>query len=289
MRFMIARGERAPKTGPAARLRRAKRWSRRQILAGAASVLVVLSAAAWWLERSGIIAETALAAENRFLGWTARLGLAVADVRVEGRERVSREAILSALGIARGAPILGLDPGEAKRRLETVPWVRTASVERRLPDVLYIRLVERQPLAFWQRQGKLVLIDREGVVVPAERLEVFGDLIVLVGADAPKTGPALLEMLASEPELAAHVSAAVRVGGRRWNLRLDNGIDVALPEEETAAAWHRLAALERKDGILERQVEMIDLRLPDRLMLRMPPAEPVKNPPKKGRQLGSAT
>src|SRR6185312_3502645 len=116
-----------------------------------------------------------------------------------------------------------------------------------------IRLVERQPLAFWQRDGKLVLVDRDGVVVPSDHLDRFGNLIVLVGADAPQAGGALIDMLASEPELAAHVAAAVRVGGRRWTLHLDDGVDVALPEEGADAAWHRLAALERSDGILERR------------------------------------
>ena len=188
-------------------------------------------------------------------------------MQVEGRGRASREAVLNAVAVARGTPILAVDPIETKQRLEAVPWIRSASVERRLPDTLYIRLVERQPLAFWQRQGKLVLIDRDGVVIPTERLDSFGNLIVLVGPDAPANGAALIDMLATEPHLAAHVAAAVRVGGRRWNLRLDNNVDIALPEDDPTAGWRRLAQLERSDGILEREIQAVDLRLPDRLVV----------------------
>src|SRR5437762_728813 len=84
------------------------------------------------------------------------------------------------------APLLAVSPSEAKTQLEALPWVRSAAVERRLPDTLHIRLVERQPLAFWQRQGKLVLIDRDGVVITGDRLERFPGLVVIVGDDAPK-------------------------------------------------------------------------------------------------------
>jgi cell division protein FtsQ len=285
MRFLSARADPA-----APRPRRLRRWSRRTIIAAAAGVFVLATAGTfWWLLRSGIIGEAMSAAGHDLLTWTARCGLAVDDVQVEGRDRASREAILIALAATRGAPILAIDPVLAKRRLETIPWVRSASVERRLPDALYVRLVERQPLAFWQRDGKLVPIDRDGMAVPNDQTEGFGNLLVLVGPDAPKAGAALLDMLATEPELAPHVAAAVRVGGRRWTLRLDSGIDVALPEDDAVAAWHRLAALERSDGILERDIEMVDLRLPDRLVVRTPAADAAKIPPKKGRQPGKTT
>jgi cell division protein FtsQ len=287
MRFLTAR---AAPSADAPRARRLRRWSRRMIVAASAGVFVLAAAGTgWWLVRSGIVGEAMSSAGRGLLAWTARCGLAVDDVQVEGRDRASREAILIALAATRGAPILAVDPMLAKRRLETIPWVRSASVERRLPDALYVRLVERQPLAFWQRDGKLVPIDRDGVAVPNDQAGGFGNLLVLVGSDAPKAGAALLDMLATEPELAPHVAAAVRVGGRRWNLRLDSGIDVALPEDDAVAAWHRLAALERSDGILERDIEMVDLRLPDRLVVRTPPADAAKTPPKKGRQPGKTT
>jgi len=255
--------------------------------AAAGAVALALAGAGWGLHRSGVVGQAIVGAQQQMLAWSGHCGLAIADIEVEGRHRASREAVLDALGVTSGTPILAIDAGEAKRRLETIAWVRSASVERRLPDVLYVQLIERRPLALWQRQGKLVLVDREGVVISGERPEAFADLIVLVGNDAPASSAALIEMLQSEKSLARHVAAAVRVGGRRWNLRFDSGIDVALPEEDAAGAWRRLAALEQSDGILERNVEMIDLRLPDRLVLRTP--EPQKPAGKRSRQPGKAT
>jgi cell division protein FtsQ len=290
MRFLTARAAKTLKPAGASRPGRVQRWLRsRRLAVGICAAIVVASGGGWWAQRNGLLAATAAIAEQHLLAATADLGLAVTTVQVEGRTRASREAILGALGVARGMPILAVDAAQAKTRIEAIAWVRSASVERRLPDTVYVRVAEREPLAFWQRQGKLVLVDRDGVVVPSDHAESFGNLIVLVGADAPKSGAALLDMLATETDLVPHVAAAVRVGGRRWNLRLDSGIDVALPEENPTAAWHLLADLERSDGILERDIQMVDLRLPDRLVVRTTPAEAAKTPAKKPRQPGKAT
>jgi cell division protein FtsQ len=234
------------------------------------------------LYRTGQLAAMTARLSDRFLDGTARFGLAVAEIEVEGRAMTTREAILRAVGAERGTPILAISPAQAKAQLETLPWVRSAAVERLLPDTLHIALVERVPLAFWQRQGKLVLIDRDGTVITGDRLERFPGLIVTVGEDAPRHAAALLDMLATEPEIAGRVVAAIRIGGRRWNLHLDNGIDVQLPEEKPQDAWAQLAQLERSSRLLARDVQVVDMRLPDRLVVRVTP-DPPKEQTKKGR------
>ena len=221
---------------------------------------------------------------DRLLDGTARLGLVVADIKVEGRETTDRETILAALGAGPGSPILAMSPRRAKEQLETLPWVRSAVVERRLPDTLYVRLVERKPLALWQHGGKLELIDHEGAVIPATQLDRFVKLPMVVGESAARHAAELVDMLATEPDLASRVSAAIRVGDRRWNLRIDNAIDVLLPADAAASAWTQLARLERSSAILKRDVQVVDVRLPDRLVLRVSPEAPKETPTsKKGR------
>ena len=223
-------------------------------------------------------------ASDRLLGATAAIGLRVADIRVEGRETTDRETILDALGARPGTPILAVDPARAKQQLESLPWVRSALIERRLPDTLYVRLVERSPLALWQHAGKIELIDRTGAVIPVSRLDQFAKLPLVVGEDAASHASELLAMLASQPDLASRVTAAVQVGGRRWNLRIDHSIDVLLPADDPAAAWADLARLQRSSAILKRDVQAIDMRLPDRLVVRVVPEPPKEAPTaKKGR------
>ena len=275
--------DRAPRS---VRRRRLPRWTWRAGAAGLALALV--GGGGFTVHRVGWDGAAVERVREKVLALTVEAGLTVNDVIVQGRGRTSGDAILTALGAARGTPMFEISPSAAKARLEALPWIRSASVERLLPGTLFVQVTERQPLALWQRKGKLELIDREGAVVALPSLDGFADLLILVGDDAPKAAPALLEMLATEPNLRAHVSAAVRVGGRRWNLKLDSGIDVALPEENVGAAWHQLAQLDRTDGLLKRDILKVDLRLPDRLVVQVPePAKPAT--PTKKKTVGRST
>jgi cell division protein FtsQ len=274
-----ARAARSP------RRRRMPRWAWR---VGVVAVgIALIGGGGFAVHHTGWDVEGLERVRGRVLALTVQAGLAVNDVVVQGRGRTSGDAILAALGAARGTPMLAVSPSAAKARLEALPWIRSASVERLLPDTLYAQVTERQPLALWQRKGKLELIDREGTVVPVPSLDEFADLIILVGDDAPKAASPLLEMLASEPALRSHVTAAVRVGGRRWNLKLDSGMAVELPEDNVGAAWHQLAQLDRTDGLLKRDILKVDLRLPDRLVLQVP--EVAKPAPSKKKNVGRAT
>lgn len=268
MRF-LERNENEP---AAVRARRLRRSRRRLMLAGVAAVsLVFIAGGGWYLQKSGIITAALATAQTRIAATGARLDFTVQSVEVEGRNRTDRQALLDALHVKRGTPILDLDLDAAKARLEAMPWVRSAAVERLLPDAIYVRLVERAPLAVWQHNKKFDLIDQDGAVIPGAHVEDFPALLQVVGDGAPQATGELLDTLAGEPQLASHVTAAVRIGTRRWNLDLDNGIEVALPEDAAAGAWHRLAALDKSDRILERDIKFVDMRLPDRLGLRVSP------------------
>jgi len=205
--------------------------------------------------------------------WTAikastDLGFTVQEVLVTGRNETAREDLLEAMSVARGAPILAYDFQEAKARVEDLPWVLHARIERLLPDTLVVHIIERHPIALWQNQGRFSLIDDNGVVITRNDLNRFRNLIHVVGEDAPDHVGGLLELLETQPDLKTYVKAAVRVGGRRWDLSLDGGINVRLPEDDAPKALARLAAFEEESGVLGRDVRVLDLRTPDRVIVR---------------------
>lgn len=207
------------------------------------------------------------------------LGLDVQQVILEGRRNTPTDMIRAALGVARGDPMLEFSPEAARARIETIAWVQSAHVERRLPGTILVRIEERRPFAIWQNSGRFVIIDREGRVVASDGLDQFGPLPLLVGTGADTMGAALHDMLKEQPEVAERVQAMVRIHERRWNLRLHNGTDVLLPEGAEAAAILRLAELQREARLLDRPLAAIDLRLPDRLVLRPTrQAEPAEQP-----------
>lgn len=278
MRWMMFR--RATESRRAVKPNRARpgpRWRRHglRITAAVAFFAIALGGPAW-LWRSGWLAELWRDARGSAVTASADIGLTVREVLLQGRLHAPRALVLKAVGLRVGDPIMSFDPATIRSRLEAIPWVEHAVVERRLPDTVRIRIVEREPIALWQRKGNLSLVGRDGTPIADRDLRRFRDLVVVIGRDAPKHAPGLLTMLASEPTLGKRVRAATRVGARRWNLKLDNGVDVRLPEDGAARAWRRLADLQRRHRLLDDDIEAIDMRLPDRLIVRTRNDRPVR-------------
>ena len=233
----------------------------------------------WALWRAGIAQQALGQVAQTAVALTGVAGLVVEKVVVEGQVETKGQDVLTALNVRPGMPILAVDPRAARDRLEQIPWVREAAVERRMPGIVQVRLVERVPMALWQHAGRFVLIDRHGAQIETHDVGRFNKLPHIVGEDAGAAAGELLRVLAAEPALQARVIAAVRVGGRRWNLRLDSGQDVMLPETNPAAAWTQLADLEREQSVLSRDLKVIDMRLPDRLTLKLNPSALPAPPP----------
>jgi cell division protein FtsQ len=220
---------------------------------------------------------------------TAASGLRVTDIVIEGRANTPEAMVWAAIGVNKGDPILGFSLEDTRANIEMIPWVEHATVERRLPGTLVVNLQERLPFAIWQNQGKFVLVDRTGQVVANQDVAAFRHLPLIVGLGAPAAAAALLDALQQRPALLEKISASVRVGERRWNLRMVSGTDVMLPEGHEVVALDRLIQLQQDHAVLDRPLSAIDLRLPDRLVFRpkadgkdsavVPPMPPVSNPP----------
>jgi cell division protein FtsQ len=272
---LSSRSKKKPSKGkPTARRQRpAPAWRAQAVrLAAAAGLVVATGAAIGWSVQSGLVARTWDTAKLGATRLTADAGLRIEDVLVAGRSQTRPDALLEAIGVRRGTPILTVDLAATRARVLDLPWVKDAQVERRLPDTLHVTLAERRPMALWQRGGEFTLVDEDGVEIADQDVRRFHNLPILIGKDAPARAAAALAMLGTEPDLGARVQALTWVGGRRWTVRLDNGMDVQLPEINPDQAWTHLATLAREHNVLERDVMTIDLRIPDQLIMRMTPA-----------------
>jgi cell division protein FtsQ len=250
----------------------ANRRRRMAIRAGIAACGVAgMAGGGWYLSHTGWIAKQTETAMTAAIEASARAGLRVEDVVLSGRQNADAADILAALDLERGAPILDIDMAGARERLVSLGWVASAEIARRLPDIVYVHIVEREPLALWQHDGKSALIDRAGVTIQRSRLDRFAHLPLVVGEGAPAHAADLIDLLRTYPAVAAATEAAIRVSDRRWNLRMRNGVDVRLPEIELTAALTRLDSFQRENALLERDVVAVDLRVPDRLIVRVAP------------------
>lgn len=244
---------------------------RRRLIAAGVGVagIAAVTGGAWQLSANGWIDARTNALRASILEVSANAGLRVDDVVLSGRENADAAEILAALDVERGSPILAMDMHAARDRIESLGWVRSAEIARRLPDVVFVRVVERQPLAIWQHDGKAALVDRLGKTIQRSGLDAFAHLPLIVGDGAPEHAAQLIDLLQTYPAVANAIEAAVRVSERRWNLRLRNGIDVRLPEENISAALTRLDDFQREHALLDRDVVAVDLRVPDRLIVRV--------------------
>jgi cell division protein FtsQ len=203
-------------------------------------------------------------AENGLKG----LGFRVEEVTVTGRRMARRDALAAALGVERGALIFGIDLEEARARLARVEWVRSVEIRRRLPDTLAIVINEETPFAIWQVEGDFALINREGAVITRTIPAQYASLPHVVGEGAAQHAASFFALLDREPAVREQLAAAIRVGDRRWNLRLRNGVEVRLPDTGVEAALIELADLEAEYGIFSRGISLIDMRVPDKMYLR---------------------
>ena len=236
-------------------------------------MLVLALWAGGWFVLSGAAARTGVAMQDSFYDISAAHGFIVHDVLVEGRVNADPQVLLGLLNVDRGDPIFAFDPRAAQAQLQMDPWIESVRVERRLPGLIYVALKEREPFALWQSQGKLRLIDPKGVVITdiVSEMAKFQTLPLVVGEGAQMAAYGLFTLMRAEPALMQRVEAATYVGERRWDLKLKNNIAVRLPENDLALALRRLAEAQETDRLLDKALELIDLREEGRLVVRTRP------------------
>lgn len=204
---------------------------------------------------------------KEFYHHSASLGFVVKDVMVEGQKYTSEEKISKALKIKPNSPIFALSLKELKTKLEAIEWIKYASVERELPNKIHIAIIERTPIALGQKDKKLYLIDDEGVIINQSDIKSHLHLPIIIGEGAEINANSLIKMLRVEPDLFNHISSIIRVSERRWNVRLDNKIEIKMPEENFEQAWQTVIKLYRKNELLNKDLKVLDLRIENKIFV----------------------
>ncbi|WLR91147.1 cell division protein FtsQ/DivIB [Shinella zoogloeoides] len=200
---------------------------------------------------------------------TTAIGFAIEDVKVSGNRETSEIDILERLGLDGTTSLVALDVKDARQKLSDLPWVQDVSVRKVYPGTIEITLKEREAFAIWQHGNDLSLIEKNGSVIAPLRDNKFSSLPLFVGRDAETAAASFADEFDNWPEIKARVKAYIRVAGRRWDLRFDNGIVVKLPEHNVPRAMDMLATLDAEQGLLERDIAAVDLRLEDRTTVRL--------------------
>ena len=254
--------------------RRLRRWTARLARipqgAGVAGSLLLLGATLSY----GAVAGGHVAAVTDWLKGARdnaanALGFRIGAVAVNGGSQLSREQALALAGVTGRSSLLFFDAETARARLLANPWIADAAVLKLYPDRLLITITERRAFALWQRNGQINVIADDGTVLQPFVEDRYRGLPLVVGSGAERRAKDFIGLLDRYPEIRSALGASVLVAERRWNLRLTNGIDVRLPDGDLQAALDRLVKLDRDKKLLSRDITSVDLRLPDRVTVRL--------------------
>ena len=209
---------------------------------------------------------------TEFYSKTASVGWGLDDVTLEGRNKTSKEDVLRVVDLHRGDNILEINLAAICDKVKTLPWVKDASVSRSyFPNVIHISIQEKKVKSIWQYKNEFYPIDEDGKIIETEYV-LQKNILQIVGEEAPEHINDLLKIIEKDAELFSRVKVANFVSKRRWNLIFDdvlNGITVKLPEEDVDTAWKKLVKLDKTRGILKRKLTFIDLRLKNKVIVKI--------------------
>lgn len=203
---------------------------------------------------------------------TSRLGFAVDNVKISGYRETSEIDILDRIGLDGWTSLIGFDAEAARERVAGLPWIETASVRKIYPDTIEVLVTERTPFALWQHGSQISVIEASGNVIAPFTNGRHARLPLVIGLGAREQAAGFIDRMKAHPELAARVKGYIRVAERRWDLRLENGITIKLPESSEDAAINELLAMDAESALLSRDVETVDMRFADRVVVQLTPA-----------------
>jgi cell division protein FtsQ len=235
----------------------------------AATVLILLGSAGFGVVKGGHLEEFASALSDTRNAIANSAGFRITSVAINGRKQLSQDEVLGVGGVNGRSSLLFLDAATVRDKLKANPWIADATVLKLYPGQLQIDIVERSAFALWQQDGRLSVIADDGAVLEPYVSRRFLSLPLVVGKGAETRARDFLALLARYPQVRSSTKAAIFVGERRWNLRLKDGLDVRLPENDVGNALASLSKLDKEDRLFSRDIVAIDMRLADRLTVQL--------------------
>ena len=235
----------------------------------AATFLVLLGSVGLGVVKGGHVDELTSALSDTRNAAANSFGFRIATITINGRKQLSQDEILAVGGVNGRSSLLFLDAAAVRDKLKANPWIADATVLKLYPDRLQIDITERSAFALWQVEGRLSLIADDGAVLQSYVTPHFTSLPLVVGTGAETRAKDFFALLDRYPQVRSVTKAVILVGERRWNLRLNDGLDVRLPENDVGNALATLTKLDQEDRLFSRDITAIDMRLPDRLTVRL--------------------
>ena len=235
----------------------------------AATVLILLGSAGFGVVKGGHFDAFVAALSDTRNALANSAGFRITTVVINGRKQLSQDEVLAVGGVNGRSSLLFLDAATVRDKLKANPWIADATILKLYPGQLQIDIVERKAFALWQQDGRLAVIADDGAVLEPYVSRRFVSLPLVVGKGADTQARDFLALLDRYPQVRSVTKAAIYIGERRWNLRLKDGLDIRLPENDVGNALAALSKLDKEDRLFSRDITAVDMRLPDRLTVQL--------------------
>lgn len=235
----------------------------------ALTVLILLGSTGLGIVKGGHLDEFTAAVSDARNALANSAGFRITTVAINGRKHLTQDEVLAIGGVNGRSSLLFLDASTLRDKLKANPWIADATILKLYPGRLQIDIVERTAFALWQCDGRLSVISEDGAVLEPYVSRRFVTLPLVVGKGADAKARDFLALLDRYPQVRSVTKAAILVGERRWNLRLNDGLDIRLPENDVGNALATLSKLDKEDRLFSRDIVAVDMRLPDRLTVQL--------------------
>jgi cell division protein FtsQ len=235
----------------------------------ALTVLILLGSAGFGIVKGGHVEALTSALSDTRNAIANSAGFRITSVAINGRKQLTQDEVLGIGGVNGRSSLLFLDAAGVRDKLKANPWIADATVLKFYPGQLQIDITERSAFALWQQDGRLSVIADDGAVLEPYVSRRFLSLPLVVGKGAETRARDFLTLLDRYPQVRGAAKAVVLVGERRWNLRLKDGLDIRLPENDVGNALTTLSKLDKEEHLFSRDIVAIDMRLPDRLTVQL--------------------
>ncbi len=193
-------------------------------------------------------------------------GFGIDAITISGQRELLSSEVLKAANIRPQDSLMFLDVQQVRESLVKVPIIQAANVRKLYPNQLIVTVIERKAHAVWQEDGDVSIIAADGQVIDRMRDQRYTRLPFVVGKGANKRLDEYLKLLEAAGSLRSSIRAGTLIGERRWTIKFTNGLDLKLPEDDAVATMRQFSKLAAEHALMEKDLLVVDMRVPGRLI-----------------------
>ena len=194
-------------------------------------------------------------------------GFKIENVLITGTRNLSNNYIKDIIEIYKDGSIFNIDLSSIYNKIKQNSWVKEVSIERVLPNIIKIKILENKPIAIWQNKKNNKLITANGDIIFDGNVNDFkNDFPIIKGEKSVENIFSILKILNTNKKFSKNIWSLTFINERRWDLHFNQGLVVRLPSKGIKKAWQKIIRLQKNYNVLNLRLTEIDLRNPKQIL-----------------------